>query len=98
MAEFSEYDHGFRLGTFDKCNGRTAPRVEESGDIFSTGYYDGWLGNEAKIDEPTEQQLMDAAFEAGQAYANEVRPILTKKANHYNDYSDYFYDGFMDLI
>lgn len=97
-TEFSEYDHGYRLGTFDKCNGRTAPRIEETGDIFSTGYYDAWDGNEAKINEPTEEELAEAANEAGRAMARKLSPGIREGSANHGDFSEEFWDGFYDEL
>ena len=49
------YDWGFRVGTFDKCNGR--PERDFGGiDLdddynhgYANGYVDGWVTNEVRI-------------------------------------------------
>ncbi len=92
--EFSEYDEGFRLGTFDKCNGRDAPRVEEDGSIFATGYYDAWASNEAQINEPTEEAQADAAYNAGKRYALEDAETRRHAAAVFGDFEDNWWDGF----
>lgn len=49
--DFEAYDHGFRRGVFDKCNGRPMYDFSNIPDesIWKDGYMDGWEGNEVRI-------------------------------------------------
>ncbi len=103
MAEdFDEYDVGFRLGTFDRCNGRDFPRVEEDGSIFAGGYYDAWASNDNQIGTETDDERADRlgeeAWKAGEALAAEINPQVKAAANKLGDFSDSFWDGFLDKL
>lgn len=63
MTEFSDYDNGFRAGTFDKCNGVVAMFERDDTDIWVCGYFDGYDGNEVLI----EQQPTGSTFDTDQA-------------------------------
>ncbi len=52
--DFNEYDGGYRLGTFDKCNGRSPRFVRGDVDIFTDAYFDGYDGNENQLAGPNE--------------------------------------------
>ena len=51
---FESYDHGARMGMFDKCNGRPAksfdnvPRTVYN-ELYIDGYTDSYASNERKI-------------------------------------------------
>lgn len=94
---FLNYDAGFRCGTFDKCNGRPCAIADNGGEgIWEGGYLDGWNGNEAKINEPTEEELAERAYEAGSKYAREDAEARRHAAMVHGDLSDQWWDGFYD--
>ncbi len=48
------YDNGFRMGTFDKCNGREARSLDNVADTkynraYRSGYLDGFVTNEVRL-------------------------------------------------
>lgn len=54
MDEFTAFDHGYRAGMFDECNGRDLPDYSEIPDtieneIYVDGYIDGRLDHTRMI-------------------------------------------------
>lgn len=54
MDEFSGYEHGYRAGMFDECNGRDLPDYSDMPDtveneIYVDGYIDGRLDHTRMI-------------------------------------------------
>ncbi len=103
MAEdFDEYDVGFRLGTFDRCNGRDFPRVEEDGSIFAGGYYDAWASNDNQIGTETDDERTDRlnaeAYAAGQDFSAGITEQVNAAADKFPDFAESFWDGFLDKL
>jgi len=51
MEDFNSYDHGWRRGIFDKCNGRDHYDFSNVplDSIWRAGYEDAWEANERRI-------------------------------------------------
>lgn len=49
MAQFLDYDTGFRHGTFDKCNGARPDFERDESCPWTCGYFDAYDANEIKI-------------------------------------------------
>lgn len=100
--EFTDYDIGWRHGTFDKCNGVQATFGPDETDPWTCGYFDAYNSNENRIIVETEDEkidrLVDEAFAAGQEFADEIRPDFDARANIHGDFSDSFWDGFIDRL
>ena len=48
------YDNGFRMGTFDRCNGKPPRDLTKIADTkynraYSNGYLDGYVTNESEV-------------------------------------------------
>lgn len=71
--DFNAYDHGFRLGTFDRCNGRTNRLLNgiDEADLFESGYADGFATNENQF--PPEKSPDDRYNEAYDLGAERAR-------------------------
>jgi hypothetical protein len=54
QTDFADYDHWFRKGVFDKCNGRAPAFIRDETDLAVSAYFDGFDGNEVKIVEEME--------------------------------------------
>lgn len=96
MSDFSDYDPFYRSGVFDACNGKPALYNRDENDIAVCAYFDGYDGNDAKINEPTEEELAERAYEAGAKYAKEDMEARRHAAMAHGDYSDQWWDGFYD--
>jgi hypothetical protein len=69
---FADYHTGFRLGTFDKCNGRGDKRADPAyalawSNMVRDGYSDGFDGNEQRIGEPVRSPLEQLVLEMAAA-------------------------------
>ena len=54
-TDFADYDHFYRLGVFDRCNGKSALYNRDPDDIAVCAYFDAYDGNEVAIEQPTEE-------------------------------------------
>lgn len=103
--EFSDYDIGWRHGTFDKCNGVATTFGPDEADPWTCGYFDAYNTNENRMvietDQERDDRLEQEAYDAGRAMGREFRKELIEKSTNFSDnefLQDTFWNGCVDEL
>lgn len=67
MSDFSDYDHFYRAGVFDACNGKPAQYNRDESDIAICGYFDGYDGNDNQFPD-LEPEPTGSTFDTQQVF------------------------------